>query len=54
MKVLAKISELDIIEFPYPISDLGFMLIGKNVINNLKAMRYNDPITGDVVFYEED
>jgi len=54
MKILARISELDIIEYPYPITDLTFMLIGKNIINKPKAMRYNDLETGDIVFYEED
>jgi len=52
MKILARISELDIVTSPF--KSLIGMLIGKNVINNPKAIRYNDPETGDIVFYEED
>jgi len=37
MKILARISELEIVKFPHSITDLTFMLIGKNVINNPKA-----------------
>jgi hypothetical protein len=50
MKELARFSCLEIISFPFP--DLMAMCIGKDIINNPNAIREDDLITGDVVFYE--
>lgn len=52
MKILARIKEIDIITSPF--KSLMGMLIGKNIVNNPKAIRYRDVKTGDIIFYEED
>ena len=52
MKILARISKLDIVTLPF--KSLMGMLIGKNVINNPKAIRYKDLKTDNIIFYEEE
>ena len=47
---LVRFSMLEIVE--YPTANLMVMLVGKNVINNPNAIRYDDVIAGDIVFYE--
>jgi len=54
MRVLARFKEVDLVAYPFPLSDLSILLIGQNVLNNRKAIRCNDPETGDIVFYEVD
>ena len=50
MKELARFSLLEIIDFPFP--NLMAMCVGKNILNNPNAIREDDIITGDIVFYE--
>ena len=54
MKILARLKEADLENYSFPINDLSILLIGKNVINNPKAMRYTNFENGDIIFYEED
>ena len=49
-KILARFSLPEIIE--YPNADLMSMCLGNNIINNPNAVRFDDPITGDIIFYE--
>ena len=49
MKELARITQLELMEYPYT---LEFFMIGKNVISNPNAVRCDDPITGDIIFIE--
>ncbi len=51
-KELARFSLLDIVNFPE--ASLMAMCVGKNIINNPRAIREDDIITGDIVFYELD
>ena len=50
MKELARFSLSEFIAFPSP--DLMAMCVGKNIINNPKAIRKDDLVTRDIVFYE--
>lgn len=51
-KELVRITMRQVIEAHPKFTDLRHFLLGKNVINNPKAIRRDDPITGDIIFYE--
>lgn len=53
MKEIARIKPIDIMRWPVTGSNcLMSMLIGKNIINNPKICREDEPGTGDIVFKE--
>ncbi len=53
MTELCRIIPLDLILLPKGCGgDLSGLLMGKHVINNPKAIRYDDRQTGDIIFYE--
>ena len=54
MKIILRISMLDIVQAKYSFNSLEILTIGLNIINNPKIFRVNCPITGDAIFFEED
>jgi hypothetical protein len=52
MKEILRISIAEIVEFRFPIYDLMFFCMGKNIINNKNVVRMDDVRNNDIVFYE--
>jgi hypothetical protein len=53
MKELARITRLDVLKLPPGRVTWSVLLVGRNVINNPKALRMDNMKTGDIVYYEK-
>ena len=51
MRILARFAALELEQSLF--RDLGGLCVGKNIINNPNAIRYDCPITRDIIFYED-
>lgn len=49
MKELCRVTCLDILNFPEANNIIPFV-VRKNVLDNPNAIRFDDPITGDIIF----
>ncbi len=51
-RMITKFTRQDILKF-HPRADFMPYLLGRNIINNPNAYREDNPITGEVIFYDQ-